>query len=334
MTIKKNIKLARYTTFGIGGAAKFFVEARSIEDLKKAVKFSRNKKLKLFILGGGSNILLPDEGIAGLVIKISLEGIKFSNKGSLVSVGAGEVWDSIVAKTVKKGWGGIENLSLIPGTMGGAVYQNIGAYGSELKDILENVEVLDIKTGEIKKLSNKDCRFGYHDSIFQHKEGEDYIVLSANLKLSKNPIPKIEYPDLIKYFENRKPTINEVRKALIKIRKSKLVYPTLHIGTAGSFFKNPVVRLKHFNKITNEHSDIKGREAGLGFVKLFAGQLIEKAGWKGKRLGNIGVSEKHALVLVNYGKGTSGEIKILAKKIKKDVNSRFGVKLEPEVRFI
>ena len=332
MRIRKNIKLAKYTTFHIGGPAEFFVEVGNAEELKEAVDFAKKNKLKLFILGGGSNVLLPDKGINGLVLKMNIRGIKFQD--NLVSVGAGEKWDGVVVKAVARGFGGIENLSLIPGTVGGAVYQNIGAYGAELKDALDSVEVFDINSKSIKKLSSKKCHFGYRQSIFQQPEGSKYIILKANLKLSKSHVPNIKYPDLVKYFEGKKLSLSEIRKAVIKIRKSKLVYPTDSIGTAGSFFKNPVIPLRQFNKIIKQYLDIKGRETSEGKIKLYAGQLVEIAGWKGKRLKNVGTSSKHSMVLVSYKGGKASDIVKLSELLIQAVKDKFGVDLEPEVKIM
>ena len=279
---------------------------------------------------------MSDKGFGGVVIKIALKGIKFLDKGNrvLLSAGAGEIWDDVVAKAVGKNLGGIENLSLIPGTAGAALYQNIGAYGSELKDVFESAEVFDVKSGRVRRLFKKDCKFGYRDTVFQHKEGDDYVILSVNLVLAEDAKPRIVYPDLIKYFADKNPTIAEVRKAVIKIRKAKLVYPGKKLGTAGSFFKNPVISISLFNKLLNKYPDIKGRKNNSGLIKLYAAQLIEKAGWKGQRLGKVGISEKHALVLVNYGGGKAKEIFNLARKVTNNVYAKFGVKLEPEVKVI
>src|SRR3990167_1304291 len=220
----KNRVLKRYNTFHTGGKTAFFAEINSTHDLKKAIDFANKNRVGIFILGGGSNILLPDKKINKLVLKINIKGIAIKNNKILA--GAGETWDLVVSKAVSKKLGGIENLSLIPGTVGGAVYQNIGAYGVELNDVLDTVEVFDTGSQSIKKLSNKKCDFGYRHSIFQQTKGSKYIILGANLKLSKNNVPNLKYPDLVKYFEDKKPSISEIRKAVIKIRKSKLVYPT------------------------------------------------------------------------------------------------------------
>ena len=332
MKTLKNIKLAKYTTFHIGGKGEFFAEIRTVTELQEATHFAKKNRLKIFILGGGSNVLLPDKGIKGLVLKMDIHGVKFD--GDKIFVGAGEVWDKIVAQTVKNGLGGIENLSLIPGTVGGAVYQNIGAYGVELKDVLESVEVFDTNDMTIKTLVNKECFFKYRDSIFQHTEGKNYIITETTLKLSREFIPNIKYPDLIKYFASKKPSVQEMRQAVVKIRKSKLDYPTANIGTVGSFFKNPVITVAEFKSLASRFPDIIGRDFGNNQIKLFAGQLTEKAGWKGKKLKNVGVSKKHAMVLISYRGTKSKDIINLAELIQESVKDKFGVKLEPEVKIM
>jgi len=346
------VVLAPYTTFGIGGPARYFCEVESVNDLKNALKFSKENHLCFFILGGGSNILISDKGFGGLVIKMGIKGLEFTDKNdySILSAGAGENWDKVVATAVEMSLGGIENLSWIPGTAGAAVYQNIGAYGVELKDVLESAEVLDSESGEIKTFSNNNCKFEYRDSVFKYKESSNLVILRANLRLSTNNKPKLIYPDLVRIFEGKKPSVSAVRQAVIETRKRKLPYPTEipgwakaspqepsprnEIGNAGSFFKNPIVTAKHFEKIALNHPDLKGFKLADGSVKLFVAQMIEKDGWKGKRFGKVGVSEKHSLVLVNYGKGTAEDMVNLAEKIKLSVKDKFGVELEPEVEMI
>ena len=332
MEIRGNVILAPYTTFKIGGPARYFCEVGSIDDLKSALKFSKTNNLRFFVLGGGSNILVSDQGFDGLVIKMGIKGLEFKDEGDCVilSAGAGENWDYVVEQAVERNLGGIENLSLIPGTAGAAVYQNIGAYGVGLKDVLESAEVLNTQSREIKTFSNEDCEFRYRDSVFKHKEGKNLVILKTCLKLSKNQKPKISYPDLAKKFEGKKPTVLEVRNAVIRIRRGKFSCSD-KVGNAGSFFKNPVVSEIQFKNLIVNGPDLKGFDLGGGLVKLYAAQLIEKCGWKGKTYGNVGVSEKHSLVLVNYGKGTAKEVLDLAKEIKQEVKDQFSVELEPEV---
>jgi len=328
----KNRVLKRYNTFHTGGKTAFFAEINSTHDLKKAIDFANKNRVGIFILGGGSNILLPDKKINKLVLKINIKGIAIKNNKILA--GAGETWDLVVSKAVSKKLGGIENLSLIPGTVGGAVYQNIGAYGVELKDVLESVKVFDIRTGSIRNLLNKECQFNYRDSVFQHQEGSSYLIVEAIIKLNRKLTFNLGYPGLASYFYKKSPDIQQVRGAVIRIRKSKLVYPTKNVGTVGSFFKNPVIKVKDYRLLAANHPDIKGRDIGHNLIKLSAGQLIEKAGWKGKRMGNVGVSSKHALVLVSYKGSTTKDIIKLSKTIQKEVKNKFNVRLEPEVKII
>ena len=333
MNIKQNIPLAPYTTFGIGGNAEFFAEVASVEELAEVVKFAREDKLPIFVLGGGSNILVSDGGFDGLVIKIDIHGINCINTkaGFRVYAGAGEMWDDVVSKAVEMNAGGLENLSLIPGTVGGAVYQNIGAYGVELKDVLASVSAYDIETGNIIRLSNKECGFEYRSSIF--KKNKNLIILETELLLLKNNKPNLSYPDIQKRFGGLKPTINEVRQAVIEIRRNKLPYPE-EVGNAGSFFKNPIVKISNYQLLISKFPDLKGRDLGDGLIKLSAAQLIEKYGFKGKGFENVGISEKHALVLVNHGKGTAKELIDLAETVKEAVETKFGVELEMEVEQI
>ena len=330
MEIRENVILAPYTTFRIGGPARDFCEVTNIDELREALEFSKEKNLSFFILGGGSNLLFSDDGFNGLVIKMGIKGLEFN--GELLSAGAGEDWDYVVEQAVEKNLSGIENLSLIPGMAGAAVYQNIGAYGVELKDTLESAEVLNAESGEIKTFTNEDCRFGYRDSVFKTNKNRGLIILKVNLKLSKNKEPNISYPDLAKKFEGKKPSVLDVRNAVIETRKSKLPYPN-EIGNAGSFFKNPIVLVNYYNKIVIKYPDMKAFHLENNSVKLSAAQLIEKCGWnwKGKTCGNVGVSDKHSLVLVNYGKGTAKEVLDLAKGIKKGIRDQFNIELEPEV---
>ena len=364
--ILRNIALAPLTTFNIGGNAKFFVEVGSADELKETVEFAKENKLPIFVLGGGSNILISDEGFDGLVIKINIRGLWITDTSSrlstdvVVNAGAGEMWDDIVARAVELNASGIENLSLIPGTVGGAVYQNIGAYGTEIKDVLVSVTAYDISTDNIVRLSNKKCEFEYRSSVF--KKNKKLIILEAELLLPKNKKPNLSYPDLQRRFEKQSPTLNEVRQAVIDIRLSKLPYPLniipqilKHdghhpIANAGSFFKNPTVKISNYDRVPwpakarpgdhsekfliSKHPDLKGRNVGNGLIKLSAAQLIEKAGWKGKIAGNVGVSDKHALVLVNYGGGTAKELMGLAFAITEDVKRTFGVVLDAEVEII
>ena len=308
-----------------------------MDELAEAAKFADDNKLAVFVLGGGSNVLISEDGFEGLVIKIDICGLWINDlrsrlsTGFILTVGAGEMWDDVVAKAAELNVSGIENLSLIPGTVGGAVYQNIGAYGAELKDVLASVKVYDIKTGNIIELSNGECDFKYRSSIFKHNK--NLIILEAELLLSKDNKPNLSYPDLKKRFHGAKPTITEVRQAIIEIRRNKMPYPE-EVGNAGSFFKNPIIPIADYRLLMIKFPNLKGHDLGDDSIKLSAAQLIEKTGFKGKKVGNVGVSEKHALVLVNYGGSTARELTDLAEIIKVAVETKFGVNLETEVEMI
>jgi UDP-N-acetylmuramate dehydrogenase len=334
MRIQKNIRLARFTTFGIGGPASFFADINNIGEINEVLQFCREKKIRYFVMGGGSNLLFADRGYDGLIMRISIKGLEFSKSKDgvvLLKVGAGEKWDDVVREVVKKGLGGLENLSLIPGNTGAAACQNIGAYGVEVKDIIESVEAFDAKKEKVLSLTNKECDFGYRDSIFKHNK--NLIITSVTFKLHEVPEIKIDYPDLAKIFKKKFPTIGKVRRAVIDIRKAKLIYPN-EAGNAGSFFKNPVIDQGLYKNLSAMYSGLKAFPANEGRYKLSAGQLIEWTGWKGKRQGNVGVSEKHALIIVNYGGGTAKEVKTTAEKIKRAVFNKFKVKLELEVEYV
>jgi len=326
MKIRENISLAPYTTFKIGGKAKFFIEAKHVDDVKDGIKFAEQNDLPFFILGGGSNILISDKGFRGLIIRVSIRGIQ-RDKNTL-QIGAGHNWDSVVAYAVRENLSGIENLSLIPGTMGGAVFQNIGAYGTELSDVIASVVVFNTTTEKIEKLSLKACHFGYRKSIFQEYPGK-LVILKATIKLSSKFRPNLSYPDIKEYFHDRAATLSAIRKAVVSIRQAKLPYPDT-IANAGSFFKNPIISNARGTTLMKKHPELKQKKAR-GGIKLSAGQLIELAKWKGRRTGNVGVSDKHSLVLVNYINGTAKEIVKLAHKIQNSVLRRFSVRLEPEV---
>jgi UDP-N-acetylmuramate dehydrogenase len=328
------VPLAPLTTFGLGGPARFLVRVRSVGELEEAFELGRQKCVATFILGGGSNVLFADAGFDGLVVKMDLRGMEFveGTEGVVLRAGAGETWDDLVKETLKRKLGGLENLSLIPGSVGGALYQNIGAYGAELQDVLESAQAFDVGAGRARTMTNVECRFGYRDSIFQHRP--ELVALSATLRLSRVARPQLAYPDLERRFRNKpEPSLRQVRRAVIRIRKGKFPYAE-RLGNAGSFFKNPVLRTKQFEALLERCPDVKSFPWGPGCVKVPAAQLIEKAGWKGKRHGNVGVSERHSLVLVHYGHGTSAELLDLARRIVEDIEKNFGITLEPEVRIV
>jgi len=334
MTILHNSSLKNYNTFGIDVKAKTFISVETIEDLKTVLQ--KNYAEDLFILGGGSNMLLTRD-IDSTVLHIGLKGkqiIKETEADVLIEINAGENWHEIVLWTLENNWGGFENLSLIPGNIGTAPIQNIGAYGTEIKDNLVAVKAINIQTLEIREFSNEECSFGYRDSIFKNKEKGKYIILSVTFKLKKKEhLVKTNYGTIAQALEEmgiKDPSIKDVSDAVIKIRKEKLPDPQI-LGNSGSFFKNPVVDKDHLEKLKNIYPEIPSYEVGKGEYKIPAGWLIEKAGLKGYREGDAGVHKNQALVLVNYGAATGAEILELAQKVQREVFRKFKVELQPEV---
>jgi len=335
--IQQNISLKPYNTFGINVRAKQFVSVSSIEDLISV--FKAYKEEAKLILGGGSNMLLT-KPFDGLVIHLNIKGksVVFEDKDFVhIKGSAGENWHEFVLWCIDQNYGGIENLSLIPGNLGSAPIQNIGAYGVELKDVMVSCEVLDTRNLTVKTLESKDCHFGYRDSIFKQKEKGNFIILSVTLKLTKsNHILHTSYGAIGEELQNLgidNPTIKNVSNAIINIRKSKLPDPK-EIGNSGSFFKNLVVDIKHFETLKKTFPDIPHYPVSEKEVKIPAGWLIEKTGFKGKTLGNYGVHKKQALVLVNYGGAEGRDILQLAKLIQKTILRIFGIEIETEVNIL
>ena len=331
--INKNLK--EYNTFGISVKAEMFAVFSSIEELKQILSFRNNKKL--LVLGGGSNLLLTKD-FDGLVIKNEIkrfEVIEETASEVIVESGAGENWHEFVLNCIDKGFGGIENLSLIPGSVGASPMQNIGAYGVEIKDVFESLSAYHIASGEIHYFDKTKCEFGYRESIFKNKVKGKYIILTVTFRLTKNPTINSSYGAIneqLKVMGIQAPTIKELSAAVIAIRQSKLPDPKI-IGNAGSFFKNPTVDNILLEKIQENYPDIPNYPAENG-RKLAAGWLIEKAGWKGRTFDNYGVHKLQALVLVNYGNCTGQEIFDLSSQIIQDVFEKFGVLLEREVNIL
>jgi UDP-N-acetylmuramate dehydrogenase len=341
MNILNNYDLTNLNTFGISTKARFFVELKKEQDLVELLgtqEFQNNEKL---FLGGGSNVLFTKD-FDGIVILNRLKGIEITEENDdyvLVKSMGGEWWNELVDFTVDREYWGIENLSLVPGTVGATPVQNIGAYGVELKDVLENVEAYEIQTGKKKIFTNSECEFGYRDSIFKGKLKGKYFISAIILKLDKNFTnfgqDKKIYPALEKYIKENNIEIKnskDIANAVASVRRSKLPDPKI-LGNAGSFFKNVFVEKSLLNELKKSFPDTPSFEEG-EIVKIPAGWLIEACGWKGKRLGNVGVHDKQALVLVNHGGATGEEIKNLAYEIIESVEKKFGLKLTPEVNFI
>ena len=337
MKIEQNHNLSKLNTFGITAKAKFFVEVKNEEDLKdlfNSVEFKNNEKL---FLGGGSNILFTKD-FDGIVILNKLKGIEIlreNNEEVLLKAMGGELWNDFVNFAVINNYWGVENLSLIPGSVGATPVQNIGAYGVEVKDIIENVEAYDINTGEKSIFNNKECEFGYRDSVFKNKLKGKYFISAVIFKLSKIPNLNISYKVLKDYLNKNKIQIKNVKDisdAVAEIRRSKLPNPKI-LGNAGSFFKNVYItenELENFLEKYPQMPYFKEEE----HVKIPAGWLIEKCGWKGKRVGNVGVHDKQALVLVNYGGASGEEVKNVAEQIIASVFEKFGLKLTLEVNIV
>jgi UDP-N-acetylmuramate dehydrogenase len=377
MRLYVNYLLRKENTFGIDATASLLVKVQSTDKLKSLLK---NNKLPIYILGGGSNILLMQPHYNWLFLKNAYKGIKVvekslytegvgmaskskkskpesatneselveyrikiknsplleaNSKEVIVEIGGGESWHDVVMWAIRRNLGGIENLSLIPGTVGAAPIQNIGAYGVELKDVFVKLEAFNRVTFETRIFTTEDCQFGYRDSIFKNALKGQYLITKVYLKLTTPQYHKLKlsYGDIQKVLDHKgieSPTIKQISDIVIGIRQSKLPDPAL-IGNAGSFFKNPVIPATQFDALKGKFSEIVGNLLSNNTVKVAAGWLIEAAGWKGKRVGDVGVHERQALVLVNYGGGTGEDIKALAGQIQKSVFKKFGIELVAEV---
>jgi len=338
MRIEHNTSLRQYNTFGIEARAKVLITVSSIDELKEALNSQKAEK-KPFILGGGSNILLTSD-IEGVVIYLDLKGrrvIEQSGNKILVEAMAGENWHDFVVWCLDRGYGGLENLALIPGHCGTAPIQNIGAYGVELKDRFVSCKALEITSGKIQEFTKADCEFGYRQSVFKNRLKGNYVITAVTFELSTTDHQlNTSYGAIKEVLDQKKintPTINDVATAVMEIRQSKLPDPK-ELGNAGSFFKNPVIGKEAFNAFQRAYPEAPFYKLEDGTYKVPAGWLIEKAGFKGKRFGDTGVHKKQALVLVNYGSATGKEVWSLAKKIRLEVKSKFGIVLEPEVNVI
>lgn len=338
MLVQSNVSLRHLNTFGLDANARYFINVQSIDELIAVLRDPEWRETPKFILGGGSNILLTKD-IEALVIHPGIKGIaiKEENEETVVlEVGAGEVWHDFVMHCVSNGYGGVENLSLIPGTVGAAPMQNIGAYGVEIKSVVESVEAVDIESGEKRVFSNAECEFGYRESVFKKAFKNKYVITGAIFRLSKKPVLNAAYGDVQKTLQEmgaQTPTIRDISEAIMSIRRSKLPDPA-EIGNAGSFFKNPEIPVAQFARLRETFPEVPGYPVDAETVKVPAGWLIEKAGWKGYREGEIGVHARQALVLVNYGGGAGAQIKALSEKIQESVAGKFGIRLNAEVNFI
>lgn len=334
MEFLEHVPLAPYTTFKIGGPARWFAEAATEADILEAVEVARSRGLPLFPLGGGSNLLVSDTGFSGLVLHIALKGIE--QEKEIFTVAAGENWDGFVSHAVEREFAGIECLAGIPGTVGGTPIQNVGAYGQEVSDTVVSVRALNLATLKFEEFANADCGFSYRRSIFNSTERGKYIVTRVVYRLSQDGQPKIAYADLKRYFQNSAaPSLREVSDAVRAIRRGKgmfIVEGDPDCRSAGSFFKNPIVSAEHYARIAAQEAvEVPHYPAGDGAVKIPAAWLLERAGFhKGYAMGEAGISTRHTLALVNRGTAKAVDIFALRDKIIAEVKSRFGIRLEPE----
>ncbi|MDW8419391.1 MAG: UDP-N-acetylmuramate dehydrogenase [Chitinophagales bacterium] len=340
LAVEENVSLKNYNTFGIDVRARYLAHICSTKDLVQLLHTEPYRSLPRLILGGGSNILFTGD-FDGIIIKNELAGLQAEPHNAhqvMIRVASGENWHQLVAWCVSKGYGGIENLSLIPGTVGAAPMQNIGAYGVELSETLHTVEAMELATGKLRVFTKEECELGYRESIFKHKLKDKYFITAVNLLLTDTNRTshyecRTHYGDIRKYLDSKgvkTPTIADVSHAVIAIRKSKLPDPK-ELGNAGSFFKNPVIDEAHFKKILSDYPEVPHYQQSDGTYKIPAAWLIEQCGWKGKRIGNTGSHARQALVLVNYGGATGTEIFLLAEQIRSTVQERFNILLQPEV---
>jgi UDP-N-acetylmuramate dehydrogenase len=334
MELREHIPLAPYTTFGIGGPARWFAEAASEDEIAEAVRFARARQLPLFVLGGGSNLLVSDEGFEGLVLRIANKGV--AQRGDNFRVAAGEDWDGFVSHAVEKNYAGVECLAGIPGTVGGTPVQNVGAYGQEVAETISQVRVLDLTTLNFEELSPAACAFSYRRSIFNSTGRGRYIVTRVDYKLTKEGPPRLAYADLKKhFFASPEPSLAVVSAAVREIRHQKgmlIVAGDPDCRSAGSFFKNPVISGEHYARIAARYgSGVPQYPAPEGAVKLPAAWLLDQAGFhKGYALGTAGISSRHTLALINRGKAQACDILALRDRIIAGVEAKFQIRLEPE----
>ena len=336
LEVYRNFSLENYHTFGAKVRARAFVRVSTYEELLEAIHLEVQPKM---VLGGGSNLLFTRD-FDGLIIQNTFDGIKVlhtDKNSAVIEVGGGVSWHQLVIWCLDQDLGGLENLSLIPGTVGAAPIQNIGAYGVELADVFESLDAIDLTTGESRTFQSKDCKFGYRQSIFKSERRGLDLVSKVRLRLTKNNHTlNISYGGVQNALEAKgitHPGIKDISDTIIEIRQSKLPDPA-KIGNAGSFFKNPVISTSFFNRISTVHSEIPHYNMADSMIKIPAAWLIENCGWKGKRIGDAGTYDRHALVLVNHGSATGTELWELANQIMSDVMNTFEIQLEPEVNII
>jgi UDP-N-acetylmuramate dehydrogenase len=348
MNILENVALAPLTTFKVGGPARYFAEPKTASEVAEAIRFAKSGKLSLFVLGGGSNVVISDDGWPGLVVKVAVSGIDERNSSddgkTLFEVGAGEEWDRFVARAVARHCAGVECLSGIPGSVGGTPVQNVGAYGQEVAETIDSVLALDLADGQLHELCAEACGFHYRTSIFNTSERGRYIILRVTYRLTPGGEPRIQYADLKKHFAGfqQTPSLTSTREAVRRIRASKAMLITPgdeDCRSAGSFFKNPVLARDQYDELTKRAAakglQIPSYPALDAQMKISAAWLVEHSGFsKGYRSGSVGLSRKHALAIVNRGEATAAEILALKDHIQQRVEELWGIQLEPEPVFV
>lgn len=336
--IETDVDLAPFTTLHVHSRAASFVRVSTLTELKVLLADPEVADQPLFILGGGSNVLFVND-FEGLIVQVGITGrevVREDRDHLWLKVGAGENWHRLVRYCVEQGWGGIENLSLIPGTVGAAPIQNIGAYGVELRDVFESLTAVELESGKRRSFDKEDCRFGYRDSIFKGELKGRYVVADVTLRLAKTPQLHTEYGAIREKLSERgieNPTIRDISDVVIAIRNSKLPDPA-QLANAGSFFKNPIIPAATYQSLKSRYPDIPGYPADPGHTKVPAGWLIEQTGWKGKVKGRVGTYRQQALVIVNHGGASGAEILALAEEIQHDVKQKFSIDLVPEVNIV
>jgi UDP-N-acetylmuramate dehydrogenase len=343
MQIEEKVPLHDLTTLRVGGQARFFARVQTVEELVEALHWAREGDMPILYLGGGSNLLIADRGFRGLVIHIAIEGRDYQVRrdGTVLAIAAaGESWDDLVAESVEHDLYGLENLSAIPGSVGATPIQNVGAYGVEVKDLIEFVEAIDIRTGQSRTFSNFDCSFSYRDSFFKSLEGRHYAVVGVGFRLQRGGEPNLSYKDVAQYFSvhsDLAPSAANVRNAIIEIRSRK--FPDINeTGTAGSFFKNPIITQAQYAELSerfeSQYGPIPGFPAGEGMVKVPLAWILERLGWKGVTRGKVGTFANQPLVLVSHEGANAQDIMAFAKEIQQDVKEKTGVEIEPEVTIV
>lgn len=329
----KNYNLKTHNTFGIDAKCSRFLEYESVAEAQEVAKILRESSIPYIIIGGGSNLLLTKD-YEGIVVHSACKGVE--RRGNSLICGSGEVWDDIVAKSIAMQLYGAENLSLIPGDVGASAVQNIGAYGSEVKDLIRKIKAVEISTGAVREFNHTECEYGYRQSRFKHEWKNRFLIISVEYELSEAFQPRLDYGNIRAELERRnitEPTAQQLRDTIIDIRNAKLPDPKV-MGNAGSFFMNPIVSREKYEQLAEQYVGMPHYEIDADNVKIPAGWMIDQCGWKGKSLGRAGVHDKQALVLVNRGGATGAEIVALCEAIQKDVKAKFDIDIHPEVNII